>query len=135
MNDKRRTGKNQRRGQKKSGGGKIAGHGEFAAFERGMAFDANGAAFAHDLGAEFFERQFGVIARGNFFDHGSDAVGEQAGEQHGGFHLRAGYRQFVFNRAQRPAFDFQRSLAAFARANPCSHLRERIDDAPHRSAA
>ncbi len=42
---------------------------------------------AFDFGAEFFEGKFGVVAGAGGLGDGGDAIGEKAGEEHGGFDL------------------------------------------------
>ena len=62
------------------------------------AVDGDGVALVAGADAERREHALGVVAGFGGLDDGGFAFGEQAGEQHGAFHLGAGHRHFVGDR-------------------------------------
>ena len=87
-----------------------------------------------EIGAEFAERDFGVIARRHRLADGGLALGEESGEQHARLHLRAGHGQRVIDGPEPGAVDFERRELVFARANLRAHFGQRPHDALHRPA-
>jgi hypothetical protein len=73
-----------------------------------------------------------VIACRQRLFHPGLTLGEQAGQQYRGFHLRAGHRRPVFDGAQLPAANAQRCMSVL-RFNLRSHHPQGLHHAPHRT--
>ncbi len=98
VNGEAGLGNDQRGHQKKRGRRKIAGHAQLAALQASAGrLRVMESPLDIDVGAEFAQRQFGVIARAHRLMHGGAPFGEQPGKQHAALHLRAGHRQRVLD--------------------------------------
>ena len=87
-----------------------------------------------EVGAEYGEHAFGVIARAFRLDQNGLALGFQAREQHGRFHLRRRDGRTISNPLQLAAMHIERHAVILGvEARP--HLAERGDDAVHRPLA
>ena len=77
--------------------------------------NAIGASRAFELGAEFAQGHFGVVARGDRFAHGGEAISEKSGEQNRGLHLGAGNGRGVVDGVEMAAANFDGGAVAFTR--------------------
>ena len=110
------------RDEQRGSGGEVPGDLDLAKREAVGLLDGDALRAAADSCARTFEQAFGVIPRGQGLDDGRLPIRMQAGEEHGGLHLRRGYRQLVVDCLQEAAFDDQRCVTVGG-LDMCSHAQ------------
>src|SRR5215472_2758847 len=118
MDDEMRAWYQQRRREEECCRRQIAWHRYVTARESWAARNADLAALHGDVGSEFAQCDFGVVARAHRLRHRCFALREEAREKHACLHLSARHRQVVVNGPQSRALDFERWILILTRADP-----------------